>query len=79
VDVVVLVAFAFLIDRILRQHREIRILEGLLPMCSFCKRIREDDGHWRQLETYIAERSDARFSHTFCEECGRKHYPGMLE
>jgi hypothetical protein len=79
VDVVVLVAFAFLIDRILRQHREIRILEGLLPMCSFCKRIREEDGHWRQLETYIAERSDARFSHTFCEECGRKHYPGMLE
>lgn len=79
VDVVILVAFAYLIDRIHRQHREIRILQGLLPMCSFCKRIREDDGHWRQLETYIAERSDARFSHTFCEDCGRKHYAGMVE
>ena len=79
IDMAILVAFALLVDRILRQHREIRILRGLLPMCSFCKRIREETGGWRQLETYIAERSDARFSHTFCEDCGRKHYPGLVD
>jgi hypothetical protein len=79
VDVVILVAFAFLVSHILRQHREIRVLEGLLPMCSFCKRIREEGGQWRQLETYIGERSGARFSHTFCDDCGRKHYPGMVD
>ncbi len=79
VDVVILLAFSLLVDRILRQHREIRLLRGLLPMCSFCKRIREENGSWRQLETYIAERSDARFSHTFCDECGRQHYPGLVD
>lgn len=78
-DVAVLVGFALLVDRIVRQQLEIQLLEGLLPICSFCKRIREEDGEWRQLETYIIERSDARFSHTFCEECGRRHYPGLME
>jgi hypothetical protein len=78
-DMVILVGFALLVDRILRQQREIQILQGLLPICSFCKRIREEGGEWRQLETYIADRSAARFSHTFCEECGRRHYPDLVE
>ena len=78
-DVVILTGVAVLVDRMLRQQREILILQGLLPICSFCKRIREEGGQWRQLETFIAERSDARFSHTFCEECGRKHYPELID
>jgi len=52
----------------------VHILEGILPICSFCKKIRRPDGVWEQIETYVSNRSDARFSHSFCEACGRKHY-----
>jgi hypothetical protein len=79
IDVAILVATSMLIDKMLRQERELQVLEGLLPICSFCKRIRDDEGHWRQLEGYISARSSARFSHTFCPECGLRHYPGLVE
>ena len=44
-------------------------LHGLLPICSYCKRIRGDDQYWQQVESYIAERSDAQFSHGICPPC----------
>jgi phosphoserine phosphatase RsbU/P len=44
-------------------------LQGLLPICSYCKRIRTDDNYWQQLETYVSHHSDARFSHGICPEC----------
>ena len=75
IDVVILAGTAVLMDRMARQEQELRVLHGLLPICSFCKRIRDEAGDWRQLETYIASRSEARFTHTFCSECGRRHYP----
>lgn len=71
---VILVGAAILIDRVTRQTREIRVLRGFLPICSFCKKIRAPDQQWHTLETYITEHSEARFSHTFCPECGREHY-----
>ena len=74
VDVVVLLALAQMIDYIARQRRELHVLEGMLPICGFCKRIRDESGEWLQLERYIADHSEAQFSHTFCTECGRKHY-----
>lgn len=70
----VLVAFAVLIDRITRQAREIRVLRGLLPVCGFCKKIRTEDQTWQPIESYITERSQASFTHTFCPECGKQHY-----
>ena len=76
---VILIATAILVDRIVRQDREIRVLRGLLPICSFCKRIRDEEGAWRQLEIYIGARSDARFSHTFCPDCGRRKYPDLVD
>ena len=79
VDVLILIGIASLIDGIVRQEWKIRMLEGLLPICSFCKKIRDEAGEWRQLETYIASRSGARFSHTFCQECGRRHYPDLVD
>jgi hypothetical protein len=82
IDVVILVGTALLIDRFARQEQELRILEGLRPICSFrssCKRIREEGGTWRQVESYISDRSAARFSHTFCPDCGRRHYPGLAD
>jgi DNA-binding response OmpR family regulator len=48
----------------------VRQLSGLLPICSYCKRIRRDDGHsWQQLEAYLSEHSEAEFSHGICPEC----------
>ncbi len=53
----------------------VRTLSGLLPICAHCKRIRNDGGYWEQLEGYIAEHSQAQFSHGLCPECLRTHYP----
>ena len=79
VDIVVLALLALLFDQIIRQHREIQVLQGLLPICSFCKQIRDEEGDWHQLEAYISERSAARFSHTFCSKCRHKYYPDAVE
>ena len=48
---------------------DVKTLSGLLPMCAWCKQVRSDDGYWTKLETYISERSEARFSHGICPEC----------
>jgi hypothetical protein len=53
---------------------EVRIIHGLLPTCSHCKRIRNNNGEWEETETYIARRSRAQFSHTYCPDCVKKHY-----
>jgi response regulator RpfG family c-di-GMP phosphodiesterase len=47
----------------------VKQLRGLLPICSYCKRIRGDDQYWQQVEGYIAEHSDAQFSHGICPTC----------
>ena len=54
---------------------KVKALRGLLPMCSYCKKIRVDDTYWQQLEGYITEHSDAQFSHGICPEC----YPALLD
>jgi sigma-B regulation protein RsbU (phosphoserine phosphatase) len=48
---------------------QIRQLSGLLPICSYCKKIRDDNGHWNQLEVYIRDHSETEFSHGICPEC----------
>ncbi|HET6778659.1 MAG TPA: hypothetical protein VFH26_07200 [Gemmatimonadales bacterium] len=79
VDVAILIGFVALVAHILDQQRKILVLEGMLPICSFCKRIRDEGGQWRQLESFIAARSAAQFTHTFCEQCGRVHYPDHVD
>lgn len=54
---------------------QVKQLEGILPICSFCKKIRGEDNQWYQMEAYISLHSEAQFSHTFCPNCGREHYP----
>lgn len=54
---------------------EVKILSGLLPICSHCKKIRDDKGYWNNIEAYIHEHSEAKFSHGICQECAKKHYP----
>jgi transcriptional regulator with GAF, ATPase, and Fis domain len=56
---------------------ELKKLSGLLPICSHCKKIRDDKGYWTQIESYIHEHSDAVFSHSICQECAKKHYPDL--
>jgi len=57
---------------------EIKTLQGIVPICSFCKKIRDDKGFWNQVESYVAEHTDARFSHTCCIDCAKKHYPEVF-
>lgn len=57
---------------------EIKTLHGILPICSYCKKIRDDKGSWEQIETYISEHSDALFSHGICAECAKKMYPEIF-
>jgi uncharacterized PurR-regulated membrane protein YhhQ (DUF165 family) len=56
---------------------EVKTLRGFLPICSSCKRIRDDKGYWNQIEAYIQDHSDAEFSHGICPECIEKLYPDM--
>lgn len=58
---------------------EIRVLRGILPICSFCKKIRDAEGNWSEIDTYISKHSDTRFSHGFCPECGISHYGDIWE
>lgn len=50
-------------------------LQGLLPICMWCKKIRNDEGSWDRIEKYISEHSDAQFSHCICPDCAAEHYP----
>jgi PAS domain S-box-containing protein len=56
---------------------EVKKLSGLLPICSYCKKIRDDKGYWNQIESYIHKHSEAQFSHGICQECAKKHYPDL--
>lgn len=58
---------------------KINTLSGLLPICSHCKSIRDDGGYWNRLETYIANHSDAEFSHSLCPNCLKQYYPDMYK
>ena len=58
---------------------KVRTLSGLLPICSSCKKIRDDKGYWNQLETYILEHSQAEFTHGLCPDCMKKLYGAYLD
>lgn len=64
-------------DKLREAISEIKTLSGLLPICSHCKKIRDDKGYWNQIESYIRDHSEAEFSHSICQECARKYYPDM--
>lgn len=55
--------------------QEVKTLQGILPICSFCKKIRDDQGYWNQVEVYVRDRSEADFSHSVCPDCMARHYP----
>jgi PAS domain S-box-containing protein len=57
----------------------VKTLRGLLPICSNCKKIRDDKGYWNQIESYIQDHSGAEFSHSMCPECVKKLYPDLAD
>lgn len=56
-------------------EKQVRILRGLIPICCSCKKIRDDQGYWNQLEVYIRDHSEANFTHGICPKCAQKLYP----
>ena len=66
-------------ERLIRELQEamaeIKVLDGLLPICATCKKIRDDKGYWKQLEDYISDHSKATFTHGICADCARKIHP----
>jgi hypothetical protein len=59
--------------------KRMKYLEGILPVCASCKRIRDSNDHWHQIESYIRERSDVEFSHGICPDCAAKLYPDLYQ
>ena len=66
-------------ERLIKELKEalakVKRLSGLLPICSYCKKIRDDKGYWNQIEGYLKDHSGAEFSHSICPECAKKYYP----
>ena len=83
VRVAVLVLLAHFTSRTARHERElvarVQTLEGILPVCMFCKDIRDDAGNWTKMEHYIARRTEAKFSHGMCPKCAQQHYGEYLK
>jgi len=71
--VAVLAATVGIRDRLLQT--EVQALEGLLPICSYCKKIRNEEDKWEAIESYVSERSEAKFSHSLCPDCLNEYYP----
>jgi DNA-binding response OmpR family regulator len=66
-------------ERILGLQREVRQLQGLLPICSYCRKIRDEQGHWSGIEAYVSRLTEAALSHGICPDCYEIHLRPQLE
>lgn len=66
-------------EKLTKALAEIRTLRGIIPICASCKKIRDDNGYWHQVEAYVAQRTHALFSHGLCSDCLRTLYPDLGE
>jgi len=62
-----------------KTHVELQTLKGILHICASCKDIRDADGQWKRIESYVASRSEAEFSHDVCPSCAKKIYPDLVD
>ncbi len=62
-------------DDLEKAMRQIKVLQGFLPICAGCKKIRNDEGYWQEIETYVEQHSEAEFSHGLCQTCIKRLYP----
>jgi hypothetical protein len=75
-----LAVVVFFVDRareVFALRKQLKTLQGILPICASCKKIRTDKGKYVQMESYISEHSEARFSHGICPECAKRLYPDL--
>ena len=71
-----------LADRVRRLEEalsNVKQLQGLLPICSYCKRIRDDQNYWQQVESYITEHSGVQFSHSYCPDCFERYVKPQID
>lgn len=74
-SIVIFVFGIVIIGMTTKLFKKMKSLEGILPICSSCKKIRDDKGTWHHIEGYVRDRSEAEFSHGICPECEKKLYP----
>lgn len=67
------------VEELKQASSEVKTLSGLLPICSSCKKIRDDRGYWTQIESYVKRHSNAEFSHGICPDCAKKYYPDLMD
>lgn len=70
---------ADLIQQLQQALNEVKQLRGIIPICAHCKKVRNDEGFWMQVEHYISEHSEAEFSHGLCPDCMKTMYPYLSE
>ncbi len=71
-SIIIIVVGTAIIGYTKRLLQRVKILEGLLPICASCKRIRDGNDHWHQMEAYIRDRSEVEFTHGICPDCRKK-------
>ncbi len=85
---ILIVVFSFRMDKAAKEREniilelqdalaEVITLRGIIPICSSCKKVRDDKGYWNQIESYIRDHSEADFSHSICPECAKELYPDL--
>lgn len=62
-----------------RSREQIKTLEGMIPICSNCRKVRDGDGYWKKVEEYISEKTNSTFSHGICDDCAKKLYPELSQ
>ncbi len=68
-----------LVDELQSALADVKLLSGFLPICASCKKIRDDQGYWNQIEAYISDHSEAKFSHGICPDCAEKAYEELRQ
>ena len=68
-----------LIGQLQKTLREVKTLQGFLPICAHCRKVRQDSGYWQQIEAYIQEHTEAKFSHSLCPDCLHVLYPDIAD
>jgi PAS domain S-box-containing protein len=66
-----------LITKLQKTLDEVKTLRGIIPICAYCKNIRDDKGYWTQVEAYVTQHTGADFTHGYCPECMERHFPGV--
>ena len=65
------------VEKLEKALREVKTLRGIVPICSYCKKIRNDKGFWDQVEVYVRDHTEANFSHSICPTCYQEHFPEL--